>query len=108
MYKKIWFFYIVFYFIYQLIRCYRKKHVPLNGTEMTICLLIVASSLRDWPLYLDDHLCAGSLSFLYGIGMFHESLRKEQVMHYRIYYFLIAGLLLALAVSQFRKYYQIY
>lgn len=105
MYQKIWFGFIAFYFIYQLIRFYKEKDVNLRTTEMAICLLLVIPSLKEWPLYLNGHLCFGLLSFLYGIGMFNEWLRQRKKKEQRDFYFFTAMLLVLLSGHQLATYF---
>lgn len=107
MYRKIWFFFVIIYLIYEIIRCYRKKSINVNTTETTICLLVVISAFRDWPFYLDERLCAGILCLLYGMGTFYGWLKKRKLQEHSMAYFFLALFLFFLAISQFGEYYNV-
>lgn len=107
MYRKIWFFCVIIYFLYQLVRCYRKKNINLNSIETTLSVLIVISAFRDWPVYLDERLCIAILCLLYGIVSSYEWLRRRKIKDNCMPYFFLAGLLFFVAMSQVGKYYNL-
>lgn len=107
MYRKIWFFCVIIYFLYQLVRCYRKKNINLNSIETTLSVLIVISAFRDWPIYLDEHLCIGILCLLYGIGSCYEWLRRRQIKDNSAPYFFLTVVSFFIVISQFGKYYNV-